>query len=86
MNCGLGLAAELFSNALENALNNLSPERHPAIEMAKDCAAGAVSLMRLTRACVFITFQAPTGLEYAVAFPVDNRQQALSSPACQGAG
>ena len=60
MNCGLVLAAELFNTALDNALDYLSPERHPAIAMAKDCAAGAVLLMSLTGVCVFITFLVST--------------------------
>lgn len=56
MNCGLVLAAELFNTALERALDYLSPERHPAVQVAKDCAAGAVLLLSLTGACVFIAF------------------------------
>lgn len=60
MNCGLVLAAELFNTALEHALDHLHPERHPAIEVAKDCAAGAVLLLSLTGLCVFITFLAST--------------------------
>ena len=60
MNCGLVLAAELFNTALEHALDHLHPERHAAIEVAKDCAAGAVLLLSLTGLCVFITFLAST--------------------------
>ena len=60
MNCGLVLAAELFNTALENALDYLSPQRHPAIEMAKDCAAGAVLLLSLTGVCVFAAFLVST--------------------------
>ena len=60
MNCGLVLAAELFNTALEQALDHLHPERHAAIEVAKDCAAGAVLLLSLTGLCVFITFLAST--------------------------
>ena len=56
MNCGLVLAAELFNTALENALDHLNPERHPAIEVAKDCAAGAVLVLSLNSLCVFIVF------------------------------
>lgn len=56
MNCGLVLAAELFNTALENALDHLHPERHAAIRIAKDCAAGAVLLLSLTGLGVFITF------------------------------
>ena len=49
MNCGLVLAAELFNTALEHALDHLSPERHPAIQVAKDCGAGAVLLLSRAR-------------------------------------
>ena len=41
---GLVLAAELFNTALEALLDHLHPEIHPAIKVAKDCAAGAVLL------------------------------------------
>ena len=60
MNCGIVLAAELFNTALERALDHLSPERHPAIQAAKDCGAGAVLLLSLTGVCVFIAFLAST--------------------------
>jgi undecaprenol kinase len=56
INCGLVLAAELFNSALEAALDHLHPELHPAIKIAKDCAAGAVLLLSLSAACVFIAF------------------------------
>ena len=59
-NCGLVLAAELFNTALEHALDHLNPGRHPAIEVAKDCAAGAVLLLSLTGFCVFIVFLVET--------------------------
>ena len=45
INCRLVLAAELFNTALKNALDDLNPERHPAIEVAKDCAAGAMLVL-----------------------------------------
>ena len=54
--CGLVLAAELFNTALETALDHLHPERHNAIRIAKDCAAGAVLLLSLTAAGVFAAF------------------------------
>jgi undecaprenol kinase len=56
MNCGLVMAAELLNTALEHALDHLHPERHPAIQAAKDCSAGAVLLLSLTGVCVFIAF------------------------------
>jgi diacylglycerol kinase (ATP) len=39
------IAVELLNSALEAAVDRLHPERHPAIGMAKDVAAGAVFLM-----------------------------------------
>jgi diacylglycerol kinase (ATP) len=60
MNCGLVLVAELFNTALEHALDHLSPVRHPAIQIAKDCGAGAVLLLSLTAVCVFIAFLVST--------------------------
>lgn len=60
MNCGLVLAAELFNTALEHALDHLSPEHHPAVQVAKDCGAGAVLLLSLTGAGVFIAFLVST--------------------------
>ena len=56
MNCGMVLAAELFNTALEHALDHLHPERHPAIEVAKDCSAAAVLLLSLTAGGSFIAF------------------------------
>ncbi|MGA7181085.1 MAG: diacylglycerol kinase [Thiobacillaceae bacterium] len=41
----LVLAAELFNTALESLIDHLHPEIHPAIKIAKDCAAGAVLLL-----------------------------------------
>jgi undecaprenol kinase len=58
--CGMVLAAELFNSALEAALDHLHPEHHPAIRIAKDCAAGAVLLLSLTSACVFVAFLVDT--------------------------
>ena len=60
MSCGMVLAAELFNSALEAALDRLHPERHPAIKVAKDCAAAAVLLLSLTALGVFIVFVAAT--------------------------
>ena len=60
MNCGLVLAAELFNTALEHALDHVHPERHDAIRIAKDCAAGAVLVLSLTGLGVFVTFLAST--------------------------
>lgn len=41
----LVLAAELFNTALESLIDHVHPEIHPAIKIAKDCAAGAVLLL-----------------------------------------
>lgn len=60
INCGMVLAAELFNSALENALDHLNPELHPAIRIAKDCAAGAVLTLSLAGVCVFIAFLTET--------------------------
>lgn len=54
--CGMVLAAELFNSALEAALDRLHPERHDAIRIAKDCAAGAVLMLSLTGVSVFVAF------------------------------
>lgn len=56
--CGMVLAAELFNSALEAALDHLHPERHDAVRIAKDCAAGAVLVLSLTAAAVFAAFLA----------------------------
>lgn len=56
MNCGLVLAAELFNTALEQTLDHLHPEIHPAIKVAKDCAAGAVLVFSLSAAATFVAF------------------------------
>jgi undecaprenol kinase len=62
MNCGVVLAAELFNTALEHALDHLHPTQHTAIQIAKDCAAGAVLLLSITGVCVFIAFMVETCL------------------------
>lgn len=54
--CALVLAAELFNTALETALDHLHPQRHPAIGIAKDCAAGAVLVLSIASAAVFVIF------------------------------
>lgn len=60
INTGLVLAAELFNTALESVVDHLHPEVHPAIGLAKDCAAGAVLILSLTAVCVFAAFVADT--------------------------
>lgn len=50
----LVLAAELFNTALERVIDHLHPERHPAIKVAKDCAAGAVLVLSLAATVVFV--------------------------------
>lgn len=49
----LVLAAELFNTALERVIDHLHPEHHPAIKIAKDCAAGAVMVLCLAAMTVF---------------------------------
>lgn len=56
MLCAMVLAAELFNSALEAALDHLHPERHDAIRIAKDCAAGAVLVLSVSAAAVFAAF------------------------------
>jgi diacylglycerol kinase (ATP) len=56
MNCGLVLAAELFNTALEQALDLLHPELHPAIKLSKDCAAAAVLVFSLSAVGTFLAF------------------------------
>lgn len=56
MNCGLVLAAELFNTALEQALDHLHPQVHPAIKISKDCAAGAVLVFSLSAVGTFLAF------------------------------
>jgi undecaprenol kinase len=58
--CGMVLAAELFNSALEAALDHLHPERHPAIGVAKDCAAAAVLVLSIASAAVFAAFLVDT--------------------------
>ena len=60
LNCGMVLAAELFNSALEHTLDHLHPARHPAIKIAKDCAAGAVLMLSITGVCVLIAFLVET--------------------------
>ena len=56
--CALVLAAELLNTALEAALDLLHPGHHPAIGIAKDCAAGAVLVLSIASAIVFGAFVA----------------------------
>lgn len=58
--CAMVLAAELFNTALEAALDHLHPEHHPAIGVAKDCAAGAVLLLSMTSVGVLAAFLVDT--------------------------
>jgi undecaprenol kinase len=60
INCGTVLAAELLNTALEEALDLLNPQLHPAVKRAKDCAAGAVLVLSLTALATFIAFLAAT--------------------------
>jgi len=60
MNCGAVLAAELMNTALEHALDHLNPDIHPAIKIAKDCAAGAVLVLSFTALATFLAFLAAT--------------------------
>lgn len=48
------LSAELFNTALEHLTDRLHPKKHPMIAKAKDCAAGAVLLLSIASAALFI--------------------------------
>ena len=54
--CAAVLAAELFNTALEKTLDALRPERHPQVQAAKDCAAGAVLVLSVAAVCLFVAF------------------------------
>lgn len=56
LNCGLVLAGELINTALEQALDHLHPDLHPAIKVAKDCSAGAVLVLSLSAVGTFLAF------------------------------
>lgn len=56
LNCGLVIAAELFNSALEHALDLLHPGPHPAVGLAKDCAAGAVLVLSFSGIILFVCF------------------------------
>ncbi len=49
---GLVLAVELLNTALEHLADRLHPEQHPAIGVAKDCAAAAVLVTSITAAII----------------------------------
>jgi diacylglycerol kinase (ATP) len=46
------LAAELFNTAVEQLADHLHADRHPAIQVVKDCAAGAVLIASVGALCV----------------------------------
>jgi diacylglycerol kinase (ATP) len=50
------LSLELVNTALEALLDRVHPEIHPLIQIAKDCAAGAVLLQSLVSLLVFVFF------------------------------
>lgn len=50
----LVLAAELLNTALEQVLDGLHPEHADFVRLAKDCAAGAVLLLSVGAAAVFV--------------------------------
>lgn len=52
----LVLAAELFNTALERVIDRLHPEYHRELEIAKDCAAGAVLVLAAGSAVAFAAF------------------------------
>jgi undecaprenol kinase len=50
------LVAELVNTALEALADHLHPDEHPAIKLAKDCAAGAVLVASLAALAVAAAF------------------------------
>jgi diacylglycerol kinase (ATP) len=52
LSAALVLALEMVNSALEEALDRLHPERHPAIGAAKDAAAGAVLIASVAAAAI----------------------------------
>ncbi|RYZ56748.1 MAG: diacylglycerol kinase [Proteobacteria bacterium] len=50
------LTAEMFNTALEQLIDHLHPERHTAIGIVKDCAAGAVLISSLSSVVIFAFF------------------------------
>lgn len=50
------LSAELFNTALEHFIDLIHPNTHPAIKIAKDCAAGAVLLLSCGAVAILICF------------------------------
>lgn len=49
-------ALELLNTALERVIDRLHPDYHPELEVAKDCAAGAVLLLAIGSVAVFAAF------------------------------
>ncbi|MEI9946247.1 MAG: diacylglycerol kinase family protein [Chitinophagaceae bacterium] len=45
---GLVWAAEIFNTAIERIMDFISPDYHPAVEVIKDMAAGAVLITAIT--------------------------------------
>ena len=54
--CALVLVAELLNSALEALVDHLHPERHPAVGVAKDIAAGAVLVASVGAVAVGVAF------------------------------
>jgi len=52
LSAGAVLALELLNTALERLADRLHPEKHAAIQEAKDCAAGAVLLAAIAAAII----------------------------------
>ncbi|RYZ63604.1 MAG: diacylglycerol kinase [Proteobacteria bacterium] len=54
--CGGVLAAELMNTAIEKLADHLHPERHAAVRILKDCAAGAVLVACLAALGVAVAY------------------------------
>ncbi len=54
LTCAGVLASELFNTALESLCDKIQPEDDPKIKIAKDCAAGAVTIFSIASIIIFI--------------------------------
>ncbi len=53
---GMVLTAEMFNTGFEQLIDHIHPERHTAIGIAKDCAAGGVLIGSIVSTLVFVCF------------------------------
>lgn len=63
LSIGMVHTAEAFNTAIEEIVNFISPQQHPAAGKIKDLAAGAVLIASITAAIIGIIIFAPLLLE-----------------------